>query len=79
MATFIRAIGRCAVNGISFDVYENKDGSATVRPVQKGTDFPRPSWRNYESLEELENTIDKLVGEDLTGASRVQKLKEIWL
>jgi len=79
MSEFIRKIGSCSVNGISFSVYENKDGSATVRPCKLSHEFPNSKWIEFESLEVLEEKTNKLVGEDYLGARRVHALKRIWL
>lgn len=79
MTKFIRTIGKCAVNDISFDVYENKDGSATVRPNNRGTDFPKSKFIKFDSLDVMDVEIDNLVGEDVLGAQRVQALKRVWL
>lgn len=79
MSKFIRTIGNTASNGISFDLYENKDASATIRPVRNMTDLPRKKWQKFDSLEAAENRIDDICGNDLFGAQRVAKLKEVWL
>lgn len=79
MSKFIRNIGNCAVNGVSFGVYENKNGTATVRPCSNGHELPRKKWIKFESIQDLEDSIDNLVGEDVLGASRVYKLCRLWL
>ena len=79
MSQFIRTIGKCAVNGISFDLYENKDSSATIRPVKNGHTFPRASWLGFDGLEQAEAEVDQVAGEDSEGAERVQNLKNAWL
>lgn len=75
---FIRTIGNCALNGYSFDVYENKNGSATIRPVKSMSDFPRPQWMTFKDLDSLENWVENRCG-DVVGAGRVQILKGIFL
>lgn len=79
MSNFIRKIGGCAVNSISFTLYENKDGSATVRPEKNGTPFPRAKWITFESLEAAEKSIDSVAGEETEGAQRVHNLKKAWM
>ena len=76
MSKFIRIVGGCSVNNIGFDVYGNKDGSATLRPTKCGNHMPRSKWVKFESLDCLEEKIEKI---DLCGANLVQKLKDIYL
>lgn len=79
MATFIKTIGRCAVNGLSFDLYENDDSSATIRPVKNGHDLPRKQWRKFENVDAATSAVDDAAGEDATGAQRVLNLIRAWL
>jgi hypothetical protein len=79
MSEFIRSIGNCRVNGIGFDLYENKDDTATIRPNRLGADFPNRSWIKFDSVESAEAAIDHIAGEDTEGAQRVQNLKNHWL
>ena len=76
MSNFIKSIGNCYVNSIGFDLYENKSGTATIRPIKAhGIDFPKRDWINFDSLDEAEEFIEKVAG-DSTGAEKVSKLKE---
>lgn len=76
---FVRTIGRCFVNSRGFDLYENKNGTATIRFTHPGGDLSKNLWKNFPSLEAAENVIDRIAGEDTIGAERVQKLKNAWL
>ena len=73
MSEFIRIIGGCSFNGFGFDIYENKNGSATVRPTKNGNHMPTKKWINYESIERLESALDQICG-DSTGVDRVRIL-----
>ena len=79
MSTFQRSIGNCTLNGIGFDLYENKNGSAAVRPVNRTVDFPRKHWLTFDSLAAAERSIDSAAGVDTEGAQRVRNLKRAWL
>ena len=79
MAKFIRSIGNCLVNNFGFDLYENKDGTAVIRPVKLRRDFPSKHWIRFDSLEDAEKTIERVAGEDTEGAQRVYKLIKAWL
>lgn len=74
---FIRSIGRCLVNGYGFDLYENEDGTATVRPVKLYRDLPKSKWVKFDSLESAEKAIENIAG-DTSGAERVRELIEVW-
>lgn len=76
MSKFIRMIGRAYFNNVGFDVYENEDGSATVRPVKLWHDFPKKHWIKFDSLDHLEEWLDKI---DLSGVELVAALQELWL
>jgi hypothetical protein len=76
MSKFIKSIGRCYVNNIGFDLYENKDKSATIRPLKLGHQFPKKYWFKFDSLILAEEFIDNI---NLHGASLVQHLKEVLL
>ena len=73
MSEFIRTIGRCSVNSISFDVYQNQDDSVTVRPSKLGSDFHQKKWIKFDCMEDLETLIEN---QDESGAALVQKLKD---
>ena len=75
MSKYIRTIGDVYVNYICFDIYENKDGSATIRPCKAGSDFPRKKWICFESLEALEANLELNNEHDLSGAALVHYLK----
>ncbi len=79
MSTFIRIIGRASWNGYGFDLYENKDGSATIRPTRNGNDLPTRFWKKFESIKAAENKIEFIAGEDVYGIDRVIKLINEWL
>ncbi|WP_045860290.1 hypothetical protein [Teredinibacter purpureus] len=76
MSKFIRSIGKCAVNGIGFDIYENKNGSATIRPTKMNSDLPRKFWKTFDGADKLESFIDQHDNQHLTGAGLVQALKD---
>lgn len=77
MTKFIRSIGKCYVNNIGFDIYENQDGTAHIRPTkQGGHDLPRKYWETFASVEDAEAFVDQHDSGDLTGAGLVQKLKD---
>lgn len=76
MSTLIRCIGKCYVNRFGFDLYENDDGTAHIRPTkQGGHDLPRKYWKVFNSLESAESFIEHQDEDGLTGAGLVQKLK----
>ena len=75
MSTFIRSIGNCYIARFGLDLYENKNGSATIRPTkQGGYNLPSRNWIRFNSLQDAENTIDSIAGEDSSGADRLYKL-----
>jgi hypothetical protein len=78
MSNFIRSIGGCYVANIGFDLYENKNGSATVRPIKLGHDFPKTKWLKFKDLAAAEAAIDS-ISPGLTGAQRVAALQQAWL
>jgi hypothetical protein len=78
MSKFIRSIGGCYVANIGFDLYENKNGTATVRPVKLGNDFPKPKWLTFPNLEAAELAIETAAKGEV-GAQRVHNLKQVWL
>ncbi len=69
MSNYITCVGRSRVNNFSFDLYENKDGSASIRPCKLGHDLPTTTWLTYKSVDEARDYIDKVCG-DLEGAQR---------
>lgn len=69
MSTYITCVGRARINNFSFDVYENKDGSASIRANKLGHDLPTKTWLIYSSVEEAKDYIEKVCG-DLEGAQR---------
>jgi hypothetical protein len=69
----IRAIGGCRVNGIGFDLYVNRDGSATIKPEKQGTPLPKRYWMHFTDLESAERYIEST---GLTGAALVHQLKK---
>ena len=71
MSKFIRTIGRAALNGFHFDLYENKNGTATIRPARNLHDLPPKHWVKFKSLDEVETMIDKI---DLEGVVLVKHL-----
>lgn len=72
MSIFIKSIGNCRVNNIGFDVYENKDGSATIVPEKLTKNLPKKFWVRFENLNSLNIYLDDI---GLTGAILVQELK----
>lgn len=77
-AQFIRTIGKCSFNGYSFDVYENTNGSATIRPCRFSNTLPAPNFILFDSLNNLEKKLNDICG-DLEGVDRVRKLIEVYL
>lgn len=77
MPKFIRSIGKCYVNRIGFDLYQNQDYSATIRPTTPAKDFPKGKWIKFESLEDAESWIDSIDKDEYTGASLVQAIKNV--
>ena len=73
MSEFTRTVGRISYNGYSFRLYENKDGSATLKPVKNGHDLPKINWRTFKNLEEAECKIDEWAGEDSEGVQPSSK------
>jgi len=74
MAKFIRSIGRCYVNGVGFDLYQNSDGSATIRPTRiDGRGYRKRCWLKFSSLGRAESFIESF---ECEGASLIQKLKD---
>jgi len=78
MAKFIRSIGNCLVNNYGFDLYENENGTATIRPVKLSRDLPRKMWLTYDSIDDAEAAINDMAGEDSEGAQRVKRLIDVW-
>jgi hypothetical protein len=71
-------IGNCRLNGIGFDLYERKDGTATIVPDKNTRQLPRKNWMKFGSWESAEKWIEVRC-EGLEGASRVNKLIDILL
>lgn len=69
MSNYISCVGRSRVNNFSFDIHENKDGSASIRANKLGHDLPTRTWLTYGSLEEAKDFIEEVCG-DLEGAER---------
>ena len=76
---FIKSIGKVYFNNIGFDLHENEDGTATIRPVKLGHDLPGWEWKKFESLEAAENWIDKQWTDNLTAVGFVSKLQDIMM
>ena len=76
MSTFIRTISKTRYNSIGFDVYENKDGSATIRPEKLGHDLPSKHWVKFDSLNAIEKFIESI---DMTGVQLVFELQKRFL
>jgi len=70
MSNYITCVGRSRVNNFSFDIYENKDGSASIRANKLGHDLPTRTWLTYSSIEEAKDFVKEVCG-DLEGAERV--------
>lgn len=73
MSKFIRIIGNCSFNGFGFDIYKNNNGTATIRPTKFGNHMPTKTWVTYDSLDNLENSVNQICGE-ATGVDRVRIL-----
>lgn len=69
MSNYITCVGRARINNFSFDVHENKDGSASIRPNKLGHDLPTKTWLTYESVDDALAYIEDVCG-DLEGAKR---------
>lgn len=67
--SYISCVGRSRVNGFSFDIHENKDGSASIRPNKLGHDLPTTTWLTYNSVEQAKDYIEEVCG-DLREAER---------
>lgn len=75
MSKFIRSIGSMYVNRQGVDLYENKDGSATLRPTKiGGHDLPIVFWKKFNSIDDAESFIEEMKEERLTTAGLVLKL-----
>lgn len=62
MSKFIRNIGKVRWNGLSADLYEKKDGTASIRFEKYGTELPRRTNLLFNSLELAESFIEKKAG-----------------
>lgn len=69
MSNYITCVGRARINNFSFDIHENKDGSASIRANKLGHDLPKKTWLTYSSVEEAKDYIEEVCG-DLEGAER---------
>lgn len=69
MSNYITCVGRARVNGFSFDVHENKDGSASIRPNKLMHDLPTATWLTYDSVDDALGFIESVCG-DLEGVQR---------
>lgn len=69
MSNYITCVGRARINDFSFDVHENKNGSASIRPNKLGYDLPTATWLTYDSVDDALEFIEELCG-DLEGAER---------
>lgn len=69
MSTYITCVGRSRVHDFSYDVHENKDGSASIRANKLGHDLPTKTWLTYDSVDEALGYIESVCG-DLEGAQR---------
>lgn len=49
-AKFIKTIGNCSYKGYSFSLYENRDGSATLRPEKFSRQLSRKHFINFPSV-----------------------------
>lgn len=74
MSKFIRSIGRASYNNCGLDIYENRNGSATIRPTICGRDKPQKFWRSFENLEALEAWIVDRNQNELSGVHLVASL-----
>lgn len=59
---FIRNIGQCRWNGIGADLYENQDGTATIRFDKNGSDLPRKTWQKFDSVDDAVIHIERHQG-----------------
>ncbi len=62
MAKFIKSIGKVRYNGIGADLYENKDGTATIRFDKNMSALPRKSFLKFGSLNNAEEFIENSKG-----------------
>ncbi len=49
-ASFVKNIGKVRFNGFSADLYENKDGSASIRFDKYTKSLPSKTFLNFSSL-----------------------------
>lgn len=69
MSNYITSVGRSRVNSFSFDIHENKDGSASIRANKLGHDLPTTTWLTYKSVDKARNHVEEVCG-DLEGVRR---------
>jgi len=58
MSEFIKSIGNARYNGFGADLYENKNGSATIRFDKNTRNLPKKHWLTFSSLEDAEKFIE---------------------
>lgn len=62
MSTFIKSIGGVRFNNLGADLYENNNGTATIRFDKLTHDLPKKHWMKFDSLESAEQFIEKKQG-----------------
>lgn len=73
---FIRKVGRSSFNGISFDIYINTTGTATLRPCYNDKPLNIKYWITARNLDALERKLDNICGKKCFSIERVTKLIE---
>lgn len=71
-ATLIRNIGKARLNGYGADLYENKDGSASIRFDRNTHPLPHKTNISFDSLELAEKFINE--NEGINGVSTLNNI-----
>jgi hypothetical protein len=51
MSKFVRFIGRCSMNNNAVALYENKNGTFTLKPERFDRTLSKSFWKNFETGE----------------------------
>ena len=63
-AAFIKNIGKVRFNGLGADLYENKNGTATIRFDKNCTALPKKTYLCFDDLVKAEAFIESKEGSD---------------
>lgn len=58
MSKFIFSVVKICFNGVSFDAYENSNGTATIRPTKNYVDMPKKYWKKFDSVLALKEWLE---------------------